>query len=213
MAAESLFHDFEKEGINVFSESLLKFTPIPFVKPNTDWIFFYSKKGVDFFFQANAYDATQKYGVMGASTGIHFTSKTQKTPDYIGNNNGSEIAIELGQILADRSITFIKAKNSISGVEKHLVSTDNRYGLAIYNNEVLSEDTIESFGIPKCEIVVLTSPKNAEAWFKFRQHTNESVFAIGETTARTIKQLVNQNVPFCKEPSEVELYNLVKAKI
>jgi len=42
----------EEAGFTIHGKSLLKFSAIPFQKtPKSDWIFFYSKNGVKFFFQ------------------------------------------------------------------------------------------------------------------------------------------------------------------
>ena len=50
--SDSIFKiKFENKGFEIWDESLLEFELIPFEKiPAVDWIFFYSQKGVHFFF-------------------------------------------------------------------------------------------------------------------------------------------------------------------
>ena len=62
--------------MEIFGQSLLQFSPIHFKSiPSTEWVFFYSKKGVDFFmeqvqqsviFQKKV--STFKWAVMGKGT-------------------------------------------------------------------------------------------------------------------------------------------------
>ena len=92
LSQDSLFDSLVNEGIEIYDESLIDFTAIPFTKPKTDWIFFYSKKGIDFYFENLDFDPSQSYAVLGSATASYFKIKTNHSVDFIGNNNGEQIA-------------------------------------------------------------------------------------------------------------------------
>lgn len=209
LSAQSLFHSFEKKGIHVFDESLIEFTPIQFVKPETKWLFFYSKKGIKYYFDSYSYDKNQKYAVLGASSGEYFNTKTQHIPNFIGDNNSKNIAELITKKIDSDSITFIKAKNSLGSVEHYLDASTNHLALAIYNNKIKEGASIDKLNIPTCDVIVLTSPLNAEAWFAIQPFTNEKIIAIGSTTASKIESIVGNKVPYCQNPSEEDLFALV----
>jgi uroporphyrinogen-III synthase len=213
LSQDSLFHSCVNQGIDIYDESLIDFTAIPFTKPETNWIFFYSKKGIDFYFENLDLDTSQNYAVLGSATASYFNLKTNHFVDFIGNNNGEQIAERLKKTINGDSITFIKAKNSIESVETYFVESDNHKALAIYENRIKKVEAIKSMEIPSCDIVVLTSPMNAKAWFDYKSYTNEKVIAIGKTTAFKIKTIINREVPYCKHPSENALYYLVKENL
>ncbi len=210
LSQDSLFHSFVNEGIEIYDESLIDFTAIPFTKPKTDWIFFYSKKGIDYYFENLDFDPSQSYAVLGSATASYFNIKTNHSADFIGNNNAEQIAEKLKKTIDGDSITFIKAINSIESVENHLQESYKSQALAIYNNCIKNVEAIKSMRIPSCDIVVLTSPMNARAWFDYKSYANEKVIAIGKTTAFEIKSIINKDVPYCKHPSESALFQLVK---
>lgn len=206
---DSLFHNFSKEGYSLIDISLLKFSPIPFEEPKTEWVFFYSKNGIDFFFDECPYNEKFKYGVMGPESATYFERKTTHSPNFTGNNKGKIIAEDFKNILHHSSISFVKAQNSLGSVEVHLAPSIIKNELICYNNEI---DT--TVNLPVCDIAALTSPMNAKAFFEINAETLKigalRCYAIGETTANFIKENYNLSVLYCSEPSEINLYNLIK---
>lgn len=207
LKSDSAFFNFEKAGYKLHHESLIDIKPLSFEIPKSDWIFFYSKNGINEFFKTAKYDISIKYGVLGNSTSEYFKSKTGKTPDYTGQNNAEEIAEYYIHNASEKTVTFVKAQNSISSVEKamhiHEVNIDVR-GLIVYDNII--KKVITS---PRCDIVCLTSPLNSKAWFEKYPHQEEMIYAIGQTTANYIESTIGLTVPYCKMPSEKSLFELV----
>jgi len=213
LSSSSLFHLLSNEGINVFDKSLIDFYPLPFNPPKTKWVFFYSKKGIEFYFKNTNISTDQKYAVMGPSSASYFELTTGKVAHFIGNNDAPNIAKKLISELKGGSITFIKAKKSIESVEKHLPKSDQFTGLPVYLNSIKNKIAIDSLNIPYCNIIVLTSPMNATAWFNHQPYNNENIIAIGKTTAQKISSIINKKVKYCSKPSENALYELVRKSL
>lgn len=203
----SPFFNLKKEGFKLYHESLIDINPVEFTQPHTDWFFFYSKNGIQIFFEKAGYNNRKKYAVLGNATADYFKQTTGNSPDFIGQDNAEQIAKDLYEVTALQIVTFIKAKNSISSVENAMSA---RYkgllnnALIVYDNNV--KGNIET---PRCRYICLTSPLNSKAWFEKYPYQGEQVFAIGKTTANAINAIINKRVPYCKKPSEISLFKLL----
>jgi len=197
--------ELEAAGFTIHGLSLLKFSAITISRiPKSDWIFFYSKNGVKFFFQglkkAGKKIPKVKWGAIGKGTGKILQTKIEKV-DFTGDGNTLRTASDFLKIAQGKTVLFPQAQHSRKTIQKllntHIVSKE----LVVYKNEVKKQ-----FSIPDCEILVFTSPMNAKAYFEKKKLFNDQkVFALGRTTAKTLVGLGIEDFNVAEEPSEKAL--------
>jgi uroporphyrinogen-III synthase len=199
----------ENEGFKIWDESLLEFELVPFYKiPDVDWIFFYSQKGVSFFFNHiinNNIRLSENIKLAG------FGEKTANTIEqftkchFVGTGNAQTTAPDFLKIANGKKILFPRAVNSQRSVQQLIDNQSITEDLIIYKNFPKRE-----FYIPRMDYLFFMSPLNAKAFFqKYKLEQNQKVFAIGKTTANALSELGVENVIFPKKPSEEELVKLL----
>ena len=110
----------EAKGFKVVDRSLLDFQGIPFEAfPTTDWIFFYSRKAVDFFLkQLESFPTDLKVAAFGPGTAAAL-SKHKIRPDFTGTGEGSSTLTAFLKIVGQQSsVLFPQARNSRRTIEK-----------------------------------------------------------------------------------------------
>lgn len=95
----------ERQNLELTATSLIEFSAVPFATlAETDWIFFYSKRGVHFFFrqlQNLQLKTTAQLATMG--TGTYRALKTfGKTADFAGNGQPETVAEAFGILAAGK---------------------------------------------------------------------------------------------------------------
>lgn len=206
---ESPFHILKKQGYEIISRSLITFKALEITeKISSDWIFFYSKNGVKFFFQSQEYSTDYQYAVMGPGTAAKFYQVTGRSPKYTGNGNPQDVADNFIRYEKEKSMTFAKAKNSLGSIREILEGHMDCSDVEVYNN-VIAED----LEIPKCEFLIFTSPLNTRAYFQNYSYENQVMVAIGKSTAECIKEITGVQVDYCDEPSETNMYQLLLNKL
>ena len=199
----------ENEGFEIWDESLLDFELIPFEKiPAVDWIFFYSQKGVHFFFNHI------RNNNISFSKKIQFAGFGEKTTEaieqftkchFIGTGNAKTTAPEFLKIAEGKKILFPRAENSQRSVQQLIDNQSITSDLIVYKNFPKKE--IE---LPHMDYLFFMSPMNAKVFFqKYQLEKSQKVFAIGKTTAQALVDLGVKNVIFPKKPSEEELVKLL----
>ncbi len=168
-------------------QSLIEFNKIPigFLK-KSDWIFFSSKHAVRFFFAQNPeLRGHEKFGVVGKSTADELR-KHGKRADFIGTSIdtkliGKQFAAQVGS----RSVLFPKAKDSLNTIQYQFQKKENLMDLNVYETKKIPlEDN------PNADILVFTSPSNAEAYFnQYLYVGGQKIVAMGEATASAIEKL------------------------
>lgn len=177
----------ETEGYEVIGESLLEFDYVPFnYFPECEWIFFYSPRCVDYFFESadpRRYKHS-RFAVLGPGTARAMIAR-DIVPDFIGNGRPPETAEAFGDEAFEQRVLFPQAKNSRKSVEKLLEGQIDIIDIVVYSNSPRQD-----VKLPACDILIFTSPLNAETYFN--QHsldTKQKVIAIGETTAASLRNL------------------------
>ncbi len=208
---DSLFKK-ELSGLDmeIIGQSLIQFSPTLITSiPKVDWIFFYSKNGVNFFLETAAnYPSFKKdqvkWAVMGEGTATALINY-QIQPDFIGNGQPKAIAQTFGKIAKGQKVLFPRAKKSKKSIQNLLKSQLEITDLIIYENEIKS-----NFSIPFCAILVFTSPLNAKAYFqKYPINAKQKVIAIGTTTQQALQKLGIKNSRLATKPSEQALATAV----
>jgi len=187
----------------------LEFELVPFEKiPEVDWIFFYSQKGVTFFFNhisdSNMF-ISQKIKFAG------FGEKTAETIEqftkchFIGTGKAKTTAPDFFKMVKNKKVLFPRAENSQRSIQQ------------LADNQVIIEDLViyknfpkQDFDIPQMDYLFFTSPLNAKVFFqKYKLERSQKVFSIGKTTAKALNNLGVENVIFPKKPSEEELVKVL----
>lgn len=209
----SPFHNLVNEDHILIADSLIKFNPIlPEVIPQTDWIFFYSKKAFQFFVRAlndesQVHYLDKKIGALGSATASFIESCLGRKIEFTGPDDPDKLLKAFSEILGDESLLIPRAANSRQRLEESF--TENLvFSLPVYENEV---DT-RTFPIP-FDIAIFTSPLNAQAFFQANTSIPKHIIAIGKTTEseiRTLLQDADIEILIPASPSELALYNLCR---
>ncbi len=198
----------QESGMEIIGQSLLQFSPILFKDiPPAEWVFFYSKKGVDFFmeqvqqsliFQKKV--STLKWAVMGKGTAAAL-SKYKYKANFVGTGHPSNTATQFSSIAAKQKVLFIRAQHSQKSIQKLLNKQITSIDLVVYDNRI-----IRNFQLPHCDYLVFTSPLNAVAYYqKYAIDKSQKVIAIGNTTAIALNELGVKEVVIANKPTEVEM--------
>ncbi|HYG50241.1 MAG TPA: hydroxymethylbilane synthase [Flavobacteriales bacterium] len=194
-------------GYNVICQSLTRFEKIPFKGiPETEWIFFSSRKCVKYFYAQHPKVPTHvKIGSIGGATaealinrGIeaHFTGEG---PDTVA------IANEFVKIAGADRVLFPMSTASYRTVQKQFGNQSQVIDMVVY-------DTIENerAEIPDADIVVLTSPSNAILYFRKKRVLPDQVFIpIGNSTAEILRQQGITNFVLPWNTNEIALADAV----
>ena len=208
LAADSTFKNIlTHAGFKVTGISLVKFLERSFQPiPDTDWLFFYSKNGVKFFFkqlkEANEFDP--KLAAMGAGTAKMILEHGYEV-DFIGKGSPNEIAKAFGKVAGRQRILFIRAENSKMSVQNAL-SAD----MLVSERIVYANHPIRNAYIPPHDILVFTSPLNATTYFKYNPIIpSQKVYSLGPTTTERLYELGLPTIFTAPQPSEEELANFL----
>ncbi|MFT6333755.1 MAG: hydroxymethylbilane synthase [Saprospiraceae bacterium] len=185
------------KGHSIKDQSLIHFSPLEFEPPEADWVFFYSRNAVRFFFEESNLELyPYQYACMSDGTADEL-SKYVLDIEFVGNGKPAEVASQFQKVRQPyESICFIRANNSIDSVHQ-IIKSDNTYSIPVYDNQPIKEIPTEDF-----DILIFTSPMNVDAWFDANKYVDQTVIAIGKTTESAIKNHINQEVLVADEPSE-----------
>ena len=211
LKSDSIFQkELEKANFEVYGESLLEFELVPLDKiPEVDWIFFYSQKGVRFFFDQVRDNFIFLSPIVQMAGFGKKTAEVIKSYgiecDFVGTGKAISTTPKFIDVAKGQKVLFPRAENSQRSVQQ------------LIDNELVIEDLIiyknfpkRNFDFPKMDYLVFTSPLNAKVFFqKYKYEKGQKVFSIGETTAKTLNELGIEEVLFPKKPSEKNLVQLV----
>lgn len=192
-------------SFNIQDEPLIDLMPIPFsiIEP-CDWIFFSSKNAVSFFFKqikslSIKIPTSVKWGAIGLATAKELLTY-QITADFSGNGNPEEVGISFSTLVTGKKVLFPSAKNSRESIQQFIKNEALEIiNLSIYDNLPKSD-----FDIIPSDIYVFTSPLNVIAYSKKHDLSDKNCIAIGETTAKQLKNsgaLSIMTSPFTTEES------------
>ena len=194
------------------AQPLIEFSAVEFKSiPDCEWVFFYSKRGVQFFFQGlNQLDLKiqAKIAVMGLGT-LNALKPFGKSADFAGNGHPQQVAEAFAILARGQRVLFPRAQASRKSIQTLLQNDITVKDLVVYNNHYRND-----FELPKMDFLVFTSPMNAVAYFnKYPLFPGQKVFAIGQTTAQQLYDLGISNVYISDHPSEKALAKLLKSHL
>ena len=190
-------------GFEVHGESLVDFSPVPIAQlPPADWLFFYSKTGVRYFFQQISPEKITgvKLAAIGPGTAEALENEA-RLPDFTGDGDPESTAAFFLQTAKGRRVLCPRARESRQSIQKLLEPYLTALDLVVYENSPRQD-----FDLPYFDVLVFTSPMNAQAYFsKKRWRENQKVVAIGKTTAKALAELGIERVSLAENPSEESL--------
>lgn len=209
-------------GFEVHGESLIQFDPVQFTEvPKADWVFFYSKNAVRFYFEGlqnpDFWKGKQlrqgpprkmqsvKYAAYGSATAAYLHQHHNVQVQFVGSAKPKRTAEALMVMAAGQRILFPCAKQSRHSLYKYIRYKTDAEKLIVYDNYIK-----EDFDIPKSDILVFTSPLNAKAYFqKYKIIKKQKIIAIGRTTSTALKRIGIPKLSIAKFPSEEALADLI----
>lgn len=173
---------------NLVAIPLIKFNAIPFkwpVNEDFNWIFFTSKRSVDFFFSIAPSSINVKFACIGKTTenalnewglSASFVGKRSGEPDFVASTFSNVL-------LPGEKVLFPQSSISNQSIQKAL-SNDQIINLIIY--ETFSFPRII---MPQPDILVFTSPSNVRSFLQMNEvKPNQTIIAWGDTTAAFLLQ-------------------------
>ncbi len=205
---DSVLHQLAAKGYTVSGQSLINIELLDFtIDVSYQAVFFYSKTAIQHFFSTETYQGDISYGVMGSASAGLFQSLCGHAPNILGHGNMENLYDKISNTWSGLTVLIPQATQSLQRLEKN-VKTINCISKPIYKN--LIKQDIE---LPDAQIILLTSPMNAAAYLSMQSLEGKSLFAIGSSTAQRIATISGLEVPYCKNPSEKSLYNLVLSEV
>ncbi len=187
--------------------SLIQFSALDFDVPQADWVFFYSRNGVKYFFENGNYELYPfLWACMSKGTADELSHYVTDI-SFIGNGNPEEVANSYKNIIGTKEVTcFIRAENSLDSIHKRL-DRPNDYSIPVYKNSPIQDIPKQKF-----DILIFTSPMSADAWFQNTRYNNEDIIAIGPTTADHLLNTYGiKNVTIAESPSEKAIANCLQS--
>lgn len=190
---------------DMIDRSLINFSGLPIETPRADWIFFYSRNGVKYFFQEGNYALFPYLWACMSDGTAEELSQYINDISFVGNGNPEEVAKAYNEIARPNEVTcYIRAQNSQDSIHK-LLSRKNDFSVPVYNNQINSELPDEKF-----DILIFTSPMNVDAWFQKRKHNGEQILAIGNTTSNQLLKYGINNIIVAEKPSEASIVHALQ---
>lgn len=197
--------------VELIAESLVAFEQVVFSEiPQADWYFFSSRNAVKYFFQGLkagglTLPSGTKFGVLGEGTAKALKEQGQ-VADFAGNGEPQTVGEAFGVVAAGQRVLFPRAAQSRESVQKILARTVTILDLVVYTNTPRTD-----FELPCADLLVFTSPLNAEAYFaRYILKEGQKLLAIGQSTAKTLHNLGMAEVMVAPTPSEEVLAEICK---
>lgn len=208
----------EGAGHQVQAVNFLEYRSVTFEDiPEVDCLFFYSRKGVDYFFkQVKEKEISLpdqvKFAALGANT-AESLNEYVNTVDFIGEGRPASTFKDFKDWFGGDAVLAVRADNSLNRLRQVTGVDWKLLDLVVYSNEIKESVNFESH-----DLAVLTSPLNAKAYFKFQEPPLPCLVAIGQTTATAVKTLENvvcyaSPEPYLDRVADYTLQLLQKLKV
>ena len=198
--------DFEVNGLSFIRFKAVEVSNLP----NANWIFFYSKNGIRFFFEQLAQlnlkveNIDCKWATIGQASTTYLEKLGIKV-NFVGTGEPLSTSEAFLKVAKGERVLFPRAFNSKKSIQNILGDQIRQLDLVIYENHLVQnvEKRNEDF-------LVFTSPMNAQAYFNtFKLEGFQKAIAIGQTTAKALTQLGINDFTISTQPSEKSLAEAV----
>ncbi len=178
-----------KKEIAVEAVSLLEFSSLDFGLPIAfDWLFFYSKNGLRFFFAATPpLPQGIRIACIGKGTAEYLKKAYNIIADFVGDGKPQSTASAFLPLAKAQKVVFVRAADSRCSVQQLLSDELEAIDCIVYQNNIKKQ-------LPplfKGKVLVFTSPLNAKAYLS--QHKvlpHQKIVAIGPSTFQALASLL-----------------------
>ena len=194
--------------IEVIAQSLIHFKAHSFDFPkDADWIFFYSKTGVQYFFMAyNVLIIKASIGCIGKGTADYLRKQYGFAASFIGNGDPQATAATFQPLAKGKKVAFIRALDSKKSVQQILANQIEIIDCIAYENS----PNPENINLSDASVLVFTSPMNAQTYFARNELTpNQKIVTIGVSTAAALETLGIFSYTIAASPNEDSLADAV----
>ena len=197
------------KGFVVKGQSLVRLRALPFLEvPPADWIFFSSQHAVAFFFQTLTQGHFEfpdvKWAALGKATAVALIKHTEMI-QFTGTGDPVDSAELFLPLCEGQTVLFPGARHSRQSFRRLIEAVAQIIHLDVYDNAPIGNPP--EIG---AEVLVFTSPMNAQAYFsKYHLQSGQKTIAIGQTTAAALQELGISDVRIAAEPTEKALAEAV----
>ena len=209
LSAESPFAQLATQAEwEVVAQSLVVFEKVvPAYIPVADWLFFYSSRGVQYYFeQAPNPPPSVKLAAIGSATAQTLTA-LGFSPQFIGQGSPDQVAKFFLPLVKGQRVVFIGALHSRQSVQQYLGNRISSDHLVVYENRPRL-----SFPRTEADYYIFTSPLNFQAFQQlYPFNAQDRLIAIGTTTAVSFEVAGVKGYRMAKAPAESELLSCLLA--
>ena len=195
--SDTISQQLHAAGLTIDRRSFVRTTQLPLQTKNitADWLFFTSKSGVQHFFdQAPILSASTQIAAYGEETAVAIRRSGYKVA-FTGTGEAAQTAQNFAPLATGLEVLFAGATYHHPGVREAVRAYATVQHISVYENTLVDQDA------PVCDIVVFTSPMQAEGYLRRGSITSgQIVIAIGPSTAawcqaHSIAQVILPPVP------------------
>lgn len=189
------------------AKSLIQFSALNFEIPQADWVFFYSRNGVKYFFENGNYELyPYLWACMSEGTADELSHYITDI-SFIGKGKPEEVANSYKSAVNPEQVTcFVRAENSLDSIHKR-IDQPKDFSIPVYKNSPINDIPKQKF-----DILIFTSPMSADVWFENTEYSNEKIISIGPTTAdHLLNNYGIENVIIAESPSEESIANCLRS--
>lgn len=202
---DSILLDFFKsKKLSFLDQSLIEFSPVRFDRPWSEWLFFYSKKGVKYYFdqQPPQRMRSHKLACFGPGTASYLLNNYGFMPDFVGTGEKDSTTLGLLNSAANESVCFVVGRQSLRSVQAMLGEKMEWTEICVYNNTLAVTPALGTY-----KTAIITSPMNYES-FVANGGSADLIISIGASTSRKIKEISSDKaIHQTDEPSELSILN------
>jgi hydroxymethylbilane synthase len=204
---EYLVNAMKAHGYKLNGHSLIDIKPLKFTNlQQTDWIFFSSKNSVRHFFgQIDNLNFSPRIGVAGKGT-EKVLHEFGYQADFVGEvSDMNAVGKDFAKLVDGKSILFPQAADSLQTIQKHLSFSSRAINLLVYQTTRKKD-----VSIPDSDIVVVTSPSNADVFFGRELFPRyQHLIAIGESTANRIESYKIKGFSIANRPDDLGITEMI----
>jgi len=194
-------------AISVHAESLLDFEVVPGSWPtHGNWLMFSSRTAVAMFaLQDQSLFADCHFGAIGEGTARALRRLGVTVSVTLDPLDLDQSCRDFAVKVAGQTVVFPQAENSLRSIQERVADQVDVLDWVAYRNSPK-----KSFIIPEVQLAILTSPMNARNYLEhYPERKSNRMVAIGESTAKALRQAGAWNIFEARRPSDLALVEAV----
>jgi len=145
-------------------------------------VFFSSSNAVNHFFEQIERVPKVKYAAIGKGTSK--TLEKYVTPAFIGFGNPEGVAKDFKKVIKNKRVLFPMAQDSLQTIQSFLHESQVK-NLVVYKTHLIA-----GANVPKCDVLIFTSPSNVKGYLKNAKiYPGSKLVSIGKSTHKKLLEL------------------------